>query len=234
MESFTPSPMTSLPPPVGTTSAFLPASHNTAPSNGPMSPACTPARTVKEQHVFYQNVSPNSTHSRARTSSLTHSTLPAGTPSVTSYAASVQSGMRYAQFSSSIHQQGPPRSPPAVIGDVAEPFWVQSPQENSVWCDPDELFLLHVKRKITLTDKRMFWEMARALIELPELSLASHDSRIRSATDLTRVLVRPEYKVLWISEAAQFLPKEVATELIRSAYVVPDANAANSNGSSVN
>ncbi len=228
--------MTSLPPPVGAQSVYPPAPHTNAPVNGPLSPAnIHPARSGKEQNIFYQTVSPGSSQGRARTSTLTHSTPPSGTPTVASYTAGLQLGMRYAatpsQYSASVHQQGPP---PPVIGDVAEPFWVQSPQENSVWCDPDELFLLHVKRKITLTDKRMFWEMARALIELPELSLASHDSRIRTALDLTRVLVRPEYKVLWIAEAAQILPKEVATELIRSAYVVPDANAATSNGSSVN
>ena len=239
-ESFIPSPMNSLPPAVGAAPAFPPAPHNNAPVNGPLSQVFVPARAGggKEQNVFHQTVSPGSSQGRARTSTLTHSTLPSGTPSMASYGAGLQLGMRYAttpsQHSASVHQQGPPRSPPPVVGDVAEPFWVQSPQENSVWCDPDELFLLHVKRKVTLTDKRMFWEMARALIELPELSLASHDSRIRNASDLTRVLVRPEYKVLWIAEAAQILPKEVATELIRSAYVVPDANTATTNGSSVN
>lgn len=111
--------------------------------------------------------------------------------------------------------------PPAVIGDVAEPFWVQPIQENSNWTDPDELFLTNVKRTITATDKKMFWEMARALIDLPELRIATHGSNIRSAQDLTRVLKRPEYRVLWTADAPQHLPKEVATELILSAYVVP-------------
>ena len=111
--------------------------------------------------------------------------------------------------------------PPAVIGDVAEPFWVQPIQENAAWCDPDELFLQHAKQLITHTDKRMFWEMARALLELPELSMASSQSKIRTAKDLTAVLKRPEFRVLWLEDAAQHLPAIVTTELIKSAYVVP-------------
>ena len=111
--------------------------------------------------------------------------------------------------------------PPVVIGDVAEPFWVQPVQENSNWSDPDELFLVQAKRTITATDKKMFWEMARALIDLPELRIASHGSNIRTAQDLTRVLKRPEFRVLWTADAPQYLPKEVATELILSAYVAP-------------
>jgi hypothetical protein len=67
----------------------------------------------------------------------------------------------------------------------------------------------------------MFWEMARALIELPELSIASTGSKIRTPADLTAILKRPEYRVLWTADAAQYLPKEMAVELITSAYVVP-------------
>lgn len=125
-------------------------------------------------------------------------------------------------YGASLQPPDSARSPPVVIGDIAEPFWVQPMTENAVWCDPDELFLISVKRKITLTDKRMFWEMARALIDLPELSLASPNSRIRTVMDLTKVLQRPEYRILWIAEAAQFLPKTMATQLICAAYVAPE------------
>lgn len=111
--------------------------------------------------------------------------------------------------------------PPIVVGDVAEPFWVQPIQENSNWSDPDELFLVSAKRSITATDKKMFWEMTRALIDLPELRIASHGSSVRTAEDLTRLLKRPEFRVLWTPDAPQYLPKEVATELILSAYVAP-------------
>ena len=154
---------------------------------------------------------------------------------------------------------------PAIIGDVAEPFWVQDitpyPYSNSssfrstsgnmhststgavgaasaatampdrtatgaaaCWCDPDELFLSPAGAGgalISADDKRVFWEMARALIELPPLSALCEQSCIRSAHDLTAVLRRPEFRVLWLSDAPQYLPKEVASELIRSAYVTP-------------
>jgi hypothetical protein len=113
------------------------------------------------------------------------------------------------------------QSTPPIVGDVAEPFWVQDITENAPWTDPDELFLLQAPTFITSTDKRMFWEMARALLELPELSAASSGCKIRGAQDLTAVLKRPEYRVLWLADAAQHLPKEIATDLVTSAYVVP-------------
>lgn len=215
------------PPPLESTTPS--ASHQQAAHSGFSGGAYTPPRSARE-HAFYQNTTPGpgSSHSRARTSTLTNSTVPSGLFTGASYTGSLPS---VKPPGVPPHHDHTSRSPPHVVGDVAEPFWVQAVEENSVWCDPDELFLIHAKRKITLTDKRMFWEMARALIELPELSLASHDSKIRTAGDLTRVLLRPEYRILWIPEAAQFLPKEVATELIRSAYVVPDANNVNSNSS---
>lgn len=111
---------------------------------------------------------------------------------------------------------------PAVVGDVAEPFWVQAVQENSAWTDPDELFLLNAKHVITDSDKRMFWEMARAILELPELGTASSNCKIRGAADLTAVLKRPEFRVLWLQDGAQYLPKEIATDLITAAYVPPE------------
>ena len=46
-----------------------------------------------------------------------------------------------------------------VIGDVELPFWVQ--KEGASWIDPDDEFILEAKGYITLTDKRIFWEMAR-------------------------------------------------------------------------
>ena len=46
-----------------------------------------------------------------------------------------------------------------VIGDVELPFWVQ--KEGATWIDPDDEFILEAKRFLTLTDKRIFWEMSR-------------------------------------------------------------------------
>ncbi len=107
--------------------------------------------------------------------------------------------------------------PQQIVGDVSEPLWVQNTREGSIWCDPDDLFLQESKRFVTTTDKRFFWEMARALIDFPEISMACKTG-IRNAQDLTSALKRPEFRVLWTSEAAEYLTKEMATELIRSAY----------------
>lgn len=200
---------------------------------GPMSPPYTPRAAAAKEYAYYQSsgLTPSASSSRAKTSSLTSSTLQsAAYTSGLGHIPTPVPPVRVGGFGPSAQQQqqqqqqpDSSRSPPTVIGDVAEPFWVQSTQENSMWCDPDEFFLTSVKRKITITDKRMFWEMARSLIELPELSLASHESKIRCAADLTKLLQRPEYRILWIAEAAHFLPKDVATELIRSAYVPPES-----------
>jgi hypothetical protein len=60
-----------------------------------------------------------------------------------------------------------------VIGDITEPLWIQSTvKEGLPWYDPDELFLLESRRFLSSTDKKVFWEMASVLFELPEISLA--------------------------------------------------------------
>ena len=105
-----------------------------------------------------------------------------------------------------------------IVGDVTEPIWVQSAKEGSQWYEPDELFLLESKRFLSSTDKRIFWEMARALIELPEISLACK-SGIKSPQDLAITLKRLEYRVLWMKDAPDYLPKEITSELIRAAYL---------------
>ena len=46
-----------------------------------------------------------------------------------------------------------------VIGDVELPSWIQN--GGASWMDPDDEFILGAKGFITLTDKRIFWEMAR-------------------------------------------------------------------------
>ena len=115
-----------------------------------------------------------------------------------------------------------------IVGDVAEPFWVQPAQSKShahtavtgaaVWADPDELFMADARRLLSSTDRRLFWEMVRALIELPEISLAVQ-SGPRSVAELTALLVKAEHRVLWSFEAPEYLPKQMAVELIRAAYV---------------
>jgi hypothetical protein len=51
-----------------------------------------------------------------------------------------------------------------VIGDITEPFWVQATTDGAVWGDPDDLCLSEAKRLVTASDKRIFWEMARAIM----------------------------------------------------------------------
>lgn len=104
-----------------------------------------------------------------------------------------------------------------IIGDVAEPFWVQEPQDMAVWCDPDELFAQEAKKWLTVTDKRIFWEMAKAVIELPEITRACKGI-IRSVHDLTSMMKRAEFRVLWTPEAAEIFPPMAAADLIRYAY----------------
>eukprot|EP01034_Spumella_vulgaris_P032298 gene32298-39877_t len=111
---------------------------------------------------------------------------------------------------------------PPIIGDISEPFWVQSTREGSNWTDPDDLFASEARKYISSVDKKVFWEMARAVLELPELSQHCK-SGIRNSTDLANVLKRPEHRVLWTAEAPDYMPKDVATELIRCAYVVSGA-----------
>jgi hypothetical protein len=119
---------------------------------------------------------------------------------------------------------------PPIIGDISEPFWVQSTREGSMWTDPDDLFSSEARKYISSVDKKVFWEMARAVLELPELSQHCKTG-IRNSTDLAAVLKRPEHRVLWTPEAPEYMPKDVATELIRSAYVVTGGTQGQQQGS---
>lgn len=90
---------------------------------------------------------------------------------------------------------------------------------HAMWCDPDEAFITEIKKHITISDKIIFWEMAKAIMELPKLS--EHcDSVIRNSKDLAAILKRTEFKFLWSPDAPDLLPKDAASELISAAYVV--------------
>ena len=105
-----------------------------------------------------------------------------------------------------------------LIGDVCEPFWVQHKSEGSSWVEPDDVFTNESKRHISILDKRIFWEMSRAIMDHPELA-AKCKSGIRNARDLAAILKRPENRVLWIAEAPDLLPKEAASEIITFCYL---------------
>lgn len=87
----------------------------------------------------------------------------------------------------------------------------------SCWSDPDDLSTDEIKKFISEADKRVFWEMAKAIIDLPEISDFSN-SGIKNAKDLALVLKKPEYKVLWTANAADILPRQAAAELVTAAY----------------
>lgn len=56
------------------------------------------------------------------------------------------------------HVQGRGQGQGILQGDVVGP-----------WMEPDEWFLSEARKVLRVTDKRTFWEMIRAVIELPEL-----------------------------------------------------------------
>lgn len=87
----------------------------------------------------------------------------------------------------------------------------------SCWSDPDDLSTAEIKKFISEGDKRVFWEMAKAIIDLPEISDFSN-SGIKNAKDLALILKKPEYKVLWTANGADILPRQAAAELVTAAY----------------
>ena len=91
------------------------------------------------------------------------------------------------------------------------------PMAYSVWLDPDEASMIDTKKIITSTDKKIFWEMAKAIIELPEITEYCNCS-IKNSNDLAALLKRPEFKILWTPDAADILPKHCASELVTAAY----------------
>ena len=100
-------------------------------------------------------------------------------------------------------------------------------QGYSTWSDPDEQSTAEMKKHITATDKRIFWEMTKAIIELPEITEFCSMS-IKTSKDLAILLRKTEYKVLWTSEGADIIPKQTAADLVRAAYV-HDADSRSAN-----
>jgi hypothetical protein len=110
------------------------------------------------------------------------------------------------------------------VGDIAEPFWVlNTKKEGSYWVDPDEVFLQDSKKIIRASDKRVFWEMVRSLIELPRLN-QSCKVGFKSVKDLSNLIKRPEFKILWTTEASEHLPKEVNSDLVTHSFCIHQSN----------
>jgi hypothetical protein len=93
---------------------------------------------------------------------------------------------------------------------------------NCCWLSPDEMFL--AKTTITHAQKKIFWEMFSVLTEYAEYA-EYMKSGPSSPNEIGKLLKRPEFRVLWINEGIDFIPKEVATDLLVSAYT--DMNSTN-------
>lgn len=100
-------------------------------------------------------------------------------------------------------------------------------QSYGSWTDPDEQSMAEIKKYITATDKKIFWEMIKAIIDLPEITEFCRTA-IKSSKDLATLLKKTEYRVLWTSEGADIIPKQIAADLVRAAYV-PDPDNKNTN-----
>lgn len=89
--------------------------------------------------------------------------------------------------------------------------------ENYQWLTPDEFSNTKLANMITHADKKKFWEMYCALTELPEFGLYMKCGP-NSPKELGKLLGKPEFRILWISEGIDFLPKDVTTGLLVTAF----------------
>lgn len=88
-----------------------------------------------------------------------------------------------------------------------------------MWYDPDELFITDIKKYVTTLDIRLFWEMARAIMELPKLSEHCH-AIINNSMSLAALLKKMEYRFLFSEDSSNILPRDAAIDLVAAAYVV--------------
>jgi hypothetical protein len=92
-------------------------------------------------------------------------------------------------------------------------------QDHSMWYDPDELFLTDIKKYVTALDIQLFWEMARAIMELPKLSENCH-AVITNSMSLAVLLKKMEYRFLFSENSTHILPRDAAIDLVAAAYVI--------------
>lgn len=112
-----------------------------------------------------------------------------------------------------------PRNNPLTYGPESnKEFNGTSSSAFSAWMEPDEVSLSEAKKVVTQDDKKIFWEMTKTIIELPEISEYCNCS-LRNTSDLSSLLKRPEFKILWTAEAADILPKHTASDLVTAAYM---------------
>lgn len=93
-------------------------------------------------------------------------------------------------------------------------------KQKEEWADPDELFVEEAKTLLSPADGIYFWEMLRAILELPSLQ-SQCKGRIQSPQHIVDVLVRKEFRCLWSYHSKKlpgFLPKKYALQLIQHAF----------------
>lgn len=127
-----------------------------------------------------------------------------------------------------------------ITANVSEPFWVQESKPGSAWQEPDEWFVSEAKGIVSHNDKRVFWEMIHVILERPNIGernvhvrrisndctpttpQASSDPsnfKIRNLPELNAIMAKPQYRFLWIPEAAQYLPKEAMAAMFTAGTI---------------
>jgi hypothetical protein len=104
-----------------------------------------------------------------------------------------------------------------VIDVTTDMVFIQQQDGSNRWINLDSHFLATSKSLFNYQDIQIFWEMVRAIIELPDL--ASHmKSNLKKTEELSRILKRPEYSLLWTISNSACLPKDILVDLVASAY----------------
>lgn len=119
--------------------------------------------------------------------------------------------------SSVLFQNDHPHFSPSDIVVVQEPFWVQESTGNSPWMAADDASKQLIDSKVTLLDKRKFWEMLKLVQDIESLNLFCRN-RLKTASLIADTLGRVEYCSLWSSEAPECLTQEALFALLTKKF----------------
>jgi hypothetical protein len=105
-----------------------------------------------------------------------------------------------------------------VTIDGSTSIYVQH-KASGEWTDPDLTFVDDIKSLLAPTDGAYFWEMLKAVVELPRLQ-SQCKGRIQTTQHIVDVLTRREFRCLWQYNKGipSFLPKKCALQLIYHAF----------------
>ena len=89
------------------------------------------------------------------------------------------------------------------------------------WIDADNHFSEEIKSSLSSSDGVCFWEMLKAMVEMPSLQLQCK-GRVQNPQQIVDTLVRKEFHVLWSYQSGKklpgFLPKKYALQLVQHAF----------------